>query len=232
MGSAADIVFPPSCVSCGRVLAADAYFCPECEVDVERLPDERCPRCAEPGELAAGRACSRCEVRPPPFERTFAPFTHGGAVARAIHQYKYEDHPELARPLGQLLAIEARAFLAQLPANCGVAAIPLHRSRLASRRYDQAELLAGEVARHSKRARLDALERTKSTERQVGLSEAARDANLSGAFKARGGLEGLEVILVDDVFTTGATARAAAFALRGAGVTRVFIITLARAFTV
>ncbi|MBX5483003.1 MAG: ComF family protein [Myxococcaceae bacterium] len=226
-----DLLFPPACVACARVLEAEGFFCAECAQQVEPLPDEHCPRCAEPGEFPPGRVCQRCTERPPPFVRAFAPFTHGGAIARAIHELKYEDHPELARPLGTLLAKEARAFLDALPVRAVVAAIPLHRRRLEQRRYDQAELLAVELAGRTGRRHLVALERTKATQRQVGLSEAARDANVSGAFAARAEVAGEDVLLVDDVFTTGATARAAAGALKAAGAASVHVLTLARAFT-
>jgi ComF family protein len=146
-----------------------------------------------------------------------------------VHQFKYEDHPELARPLGKLLAGEAAPFLASTP---GVlCAIPLHRSRLHRRRYDQAELLTRELALLTRRERLEALTRTRATKRQVGLSEPARVANVSGAFAASGDVRGREVVLVDDVFTTGATARAAAAALVAAGARSVQVLALARAFS-
>jgi ComF family protein len=151
-------------------------------------------------------------------------------VSRAVHQLKYEDHPELAAPLGALLARAASHFLARAPAD--VCPVPLHPSRLRERRYDQAHLLAQALARASGRRLLpDALVRARATERQVGRTEAERDANVQGAFTAPRALEGIRVLLVDDVFTTGATARAAAEALKGAGATDVWVLTLARAYS-
>ena len=76
--------------------------------------------------------------------RAWAPFAHEGPVARAIHRFKYEDHPDLAAPLGALLADEARRFLRTAP-QC-VVALPLHVRRFRKRQYDQAHLLAGELA--------------------------------------------------------------------------------------
>lgn len=229
MSGLLDIFFPPACVACARVLGAAAYFCADCDATVEHLQPDRCEVCAEPGVFLEG-CCPRCALRPPAFARAFAPFAHEGAVARAVHQFKYEDHPELARPLAELAARESPSFLSQAPRV--VVAIPLHRTRLRQRRYDQAELLAGELARLTGRTRLQALTRERATQRQVGLSEADRDANVEGAFLCTADVTGRDVLLVDDVLTTGATARAAASALRGAGATTVWVFTLARAFSV
>jgi ComF family protein len=223
-----DILFPPACVACGRVLNAEAFFCGSCDPALERIATPRCRRCAEPGAFL-DETCPRCASRPPPFEAAFAPFAHEGPVARAIHRFKYEDHPELARSLAALLARESGTFLASSPGD--LCALPLHRTRLRKRRYDQAELLAGELARTLDRRRLQLLDRVRATQRQVGLSEAAREANVAGAFEADPSCAGRDLVLVDDVFTTGATARAAASALLGAGARSVRVLTLARAYT-
>lgn len=223
-----DILFPPSCLACGRVLPAESFFCEACDAEVAALPEPRCQQCAEPGDFAHHR-CGRCALNPPPFARAHAPFVHDGAVARAIHQLKYEDHPEHARDLAALLAREAASFLRTAPPL--VCSIPLHVSRRRERKFDQAELLAGELARVTGRRRIEALERRRATHRQVGLTERDREQNVHAAFEAIAQLTGAELLLVDDVFTTGATARAAAQALIDAGASRVEVLTIARAWT-
>jgi ComF family protein len=224
-----EILFPPSCLGCGRVLPGTAFFCEGCDAEVERLPRPGCPCCAEPSELP--EPCPRCAARPPPFVRAFAPFVHGGPVSRAIHRFKYEDHPELARPLAELLAEEAATFLRGAVVR-DFCAIPLHQGRLRDRRYDQSELLAGALAGLVGRPHLaSVLRRTRRTERQVGLSESSRERNVAGAFRADPTAAGRQLLLVDDVFTTGATARAAASALLEAGARSVEILCLARAIT-
>ncbi len=222
-----ELLFPPTCVACAKVLPAKAFFCADCELLVDRLPSPGCARCAEPGSHPAG-LCGRCRVAPPPFARAGAPFVHAGAIARAIQAFKYEDHPELARPLGALLASEARAFLLDAPA--AVCAVPLHRSRFLSRKYDQAALLARELATATGRPCLELLSRARATERQVGLTEEARARNVDGAFLCAAPPP-REVLLLDDVLTTSATARAAAAALLSAGAQRVEVLTLARAYS-
>ncbi|MGQ0506644.1 MAG: ComF family protein, partial [Myxococcaceae bacterium] len=140
MGVFLDVFFPPVCAACSQVLPMDVAFCVDCSLETETTPEPRCPRCSEPGEH-----CRRCARETPVFDRAFAPFLHEGAIAKAIHQFKYEDHPELTRQLGRLMHEEARGFLDQAPLL--ISPIPLHRSRRIQRRYDQAALLAVELAR-------------------------------------------------------------------------------------
>ncbi|WP_199732977.1 MULTISPECIES: ComF family protein [Corallococcus] len=225
-----DLLYPPMCLACAKVLpGVGAVFCEPCDTALERLPPVCCRTCAEPGTFP-GNTCPRCRRVPPPFSRAWAPFAHEGPVARAIHRFKYEDQPDLAAPLGVLLADEARRFLRSAP-EC-VVALPLHVRRFRARQYDQAQLLAGTMAKATGRvAPVGWLERTRETKRQVGLSEAERTGNVAGAFVASRAVKGREVLLLDDVFTTGSTARAAAVALRDGGATRVEVLTLARAFT-
>lgn len=221
-----DILFPPSCIACEAVLDAGP-LCGECELGLEPLPAPRCARCAEPGDFGAAD-CPRCQERPPPFTRAFAPFAHQGSIARAIHLFKYEDRPELAAPLAALAVRHSAAFLAGAPHR--ICALPLHARRFRERRYDQAELLVAELCKLTGRAPLAALERWRETRRQVGLHESEREENVRGAFRARRPLALEPVLLVDDVLTTGATARAAAAALREAGASEVQVLALARAF--
>lgn len=235
--SVLDLFFPPACAACGGVLAGPGHFCEACGWEVLELPSARCRTCAEPGEFRSD-LCPRCLARPPPFERVHAAFAHEGAVARVIHRFKYEDHPELASPLAQMLAESLGPVLKGSDAPTHVCALPLHPARRAERRFDQAELLAGALARRLGLRRLFLLERVRKTARQVGLAETAREENVAGAFRVRGrgragarSAEGLALLLVDDVVTTGATARAAAEALLGAGARSVQVAAVARAFT-
>lgn len=221
-----EVVFPSACVACDAVLFGAGVFCDGCAPLLLEVGPVHCARCAEPGRFPGG-LCPRCRKRRPEFSRAFAPYEHDGAIARAIHRFKYEDRPELAGPLGSLLVRESAAFLSQCPVH--VCPIPLHGARYRERRYDQATLLARELCALVPRLVLadELLVRKRATHRQVGLSDEARIANVRGAFEARGGVEA--VLLVDDVMTTGATADAAARALRLAGVKTVDVLTLCRA---
>ena len=223
-----ELLYPPSCLACAKVLASRAPFCEACDTALERLPPSCCRTCAEPGTFVSGR-CPRCHLNPPPFARAWAPFAHEGPVARAIHRFKYEDHPELAAPLAELLAEEACSFLSRAPTL--LVALPLHTRRFRERRYDQTQLLASALARLTgRRAPVGLLTRARETQRQVGLSEAERAGNVAEAFTASPLVEGQSLLLIDDVFTTGATTRAAALALRETGAEHLEVLTIARAY--
>lgn len=224
-----EVLYPPACIACVKVLPVTVAFCETCDLALERLPLARCRTCAEPGIFPRGR-CPRCHDAPPPFTRAWAPFAHEGPVARAIHRFKYEDHPELAPALAGLLATECRHFLSQAPPL--LVALPLHGQRFRERGYDQSQLLVEALARQTGgEASLGLLWRMRATRRQVGLSETERALNVTEAFQASPAVAGWDVLLVDDVLTTGATVRAAASALQAAGAGRVEVLTLARAFS-
>lgn len=221
-----DVLLPPACASCDVVLPGPQGFCDDCAHEVLELPTVHCRRCAEPGAFERG-LCSRCAAGVP-WERAWAPFEHEGSIAKAIHRFKYEDRSDLSRPLGLLLAALSKHELTSMP---GVLVpLPLHEARFRERKFDQAGLLAAVVGqRVGREVQAGWLSRTRDTRRQVGLSEAEREANVRGAFSATAAVRGHDVVLVDDVLTSGATAREAVRALSTAGASRVFVLTLARA---
>jgi len=192
---------PPRCCACDEPTAIQVAFCPSCARTVERSTSP------------------------------LAPFVYGGAMATAITRFKYTPTPELAVPLGLLLARAARerAFAVDL-----VVPVPLHTTRLLERGFNQAALLARPVAQVlGAPLAARALERSRPTAKQAELDREARRRNVAGAFRARGrGLEGRVALLVDDVRTTGATERACALALREAGCREVHCLVLAIASTI
>ncbi|PZR08007.1 MAG: ComF family protein [Archangium gephyra] len=222
----ADVLLPPQCAVCDEVLPVAGCFCERCSHEVLELPSVHCSRCAEPGAFDGGM-CSRCSAGVP-WEKAWAPFEHDGSVARAIHRFKYEDRSDLSRPLGLLLAATAADVLVKMP---GVLVpLPLHDARYRQRGFDQAAMLTHVLATQEEReVSLDLLRRVKDTPRQVGLTEAQREANVRGAFVASEQARGLEVVLVDDVLTSGASAREACRVLKEVGAKRISVLTLARA---
>ena len=222
------LVFPPACAACGALLEVEATFCALCTLATEPVPLPGCHRCAEPVERPG--PCPRCIRAPPPFRSAHAAFVHTGPLARAIHRFKYEGHSELALPLARALAMESRPWLEALGPRAVLVPVPLHRGRLLRRGYDQAALLTRALARQTGlEHRPDLLRRVRATRRQVGLTEAQRIENVHRAFATRGTMPGQPLVLVDDVFTTGATVRAAGAALRESGARWVYVLTLARA---
>jgi ComF family protein len=218
-----DLLFPPACAACGDGTGSTAAgpFCRVCRLAVDPVP-AGCRRCGLPGP---DPVCGACLVAPPAFDSLAAGGLFGGPLADAVHALKYRDRPALARPLGAWLAARAA-----LPPGVVVASVPLGRRRRLARGYDQAALLADAVARAAGRARLRAaLRRTRETPPQVGRTRAERARNVAGAFEASARVAGRDVVLVDDVVTTGATADACAAALKAAGARSVNVLALARA---
>lgn len=163
-----------------------------------------------------------------PFTLARSVYTYEGDILTAVHRFKYGGKIILARPLGQLLA-EAAVGLDVRPDI--IVPVPLHKRRLRTRGFNQSLLLANEVSR-----RVDAgldylnLRRVIPTKPQISLKAKARERNVAGAFRVEDPVmfKGKKVLLIDDVFTTGATIKACAKALKKAGA-EVFALTLARA---
>lgn len=227
----ADIILPPSCVGCqARVLAHDT-LCPSCWRDIDFIRAPLCDRLGIPlpYDMGGVMISAAAVADPPDFDRARAVALYNGLMRRLIHDLKYKDALHARRLFGRWLMVAG----SELIGGCDViAAVPLARSRLISRRFNQAQILANEIARLSGKLTAPlALVRTKRTRQQVGLSHTERQRNVAGAFLVPGGQEsriaGKAVLLVDDVITTGATASAAARALKKAGASRVDVLALA-----
>jgi ComF family protein len=215
-----DLLYPPRCPACAEP-SGGAPFCSGCADALEPTPPG-CLRCGLPGP---DPTCGACLAAPPAFDAVLAGGLYGGPLADAIRALKYGGRPAAARPLGGWLALQVA-----LPRGAAVVAVPLSRRRRIQRSYDQAALLAGHLAAAAGAQRLRAaLRRVRETPPQVGRAREARARNVAGAFQADPRVvAGLELLLVDDVVTTGATADAAAQALKAAGARTVTVVALAR----
>jgi ComF family protein len=241
------------------LLRADSvpFSVPVCNLCLSRLapqykayPSALCRCCGEALGMESDRfaypvegvLCAPCRKVPPPFERAAAYGVYEGALREMLHLLKYDGVQTLAKPLGAKLA-EAVILLEGSPAftaDLAVVAVPLFAGNQRRRGFNQSVLLADEaIARLRKlrpqwqlTARHGLLRRVRETESQFNLSTKGRRRNLVGAFKATDDsntLAGRDVLLIDDIFTTGATSRACSLALRRAGARRVWVATLARA---
>jgi ComF family protein len=174
--------------------------------------------------------CGACLRAPPVFDRCRAAFRYDEDSRKLILGFKYGDRTYLAPALARLLYQAGRDLVNNADI---IVPVPLHRWRLVRRRFNQSALLAIELGRMSGRPVLrDAILRHRATQSQGGLNRRARTRNVRGAFRIRGStrekLRGNRVLLIDDVFTTGATATAATRCLLRGGAAAVDIITLAR----
>jgi ComF family protein len=217
-------LYPPGCPSCGRepVRADPHRFCRGCESGLERA-EGGCSRCGEPGPSAE---CGRCALHPPRFRRARSALVYreGNEVARSVQRWKY-DRDEV---VGAALATLFRArFASELPPYDRVVPVPADPVRLRRRGFNPALTLARAIAPER---RLDsALLRRRDGRSQVGAGRRSRLAHADEAWAVRAGrrVDGERVLLVDDVFTTGATASGCTLALLGAGAAVVDVLTLA-----
>lgn len=229
------ICFPPACLACGSGLpyyGQELLFCASCLAEVKAIEEPFCSLCGVPFPAAAGGShlCSTCLNYAWHFNRARALVHFSEPIARAVHALKYSGKTS---GLSTFAALKKR-FLRpdDIRQPDLIIPVPLHARRLRQRGFNQAQLLAGVFLPGEKaRIRTSFLERCKWTEAQTGLSGAARRKNIKGAFMVKEPelVRGKKILLVDDVFTTGATVDECAKVLRRAGALEVQVLTLARA---
>lgn len=230
--TALDAVLPPRCLSCGTVVGSEGALCPPCWGRLAFITAPYCACCGLPFafEVAADALCGECLRAEPQFSRARAALHYDDASRPLVLAFKHGDGTHAAPALGRWMAQAAGELMGGADL---LVPVPLHRWRLFRRRYNQAALLARALADHSGTpAAGTLLLRRRRTPSQGGLSRGGRIANVRGAFavaeKGRDRLRDRNVLLVDDVMTTGATAGECARILRRAGAARVDVVTLAR----
>ncbi|MBA4371692.1 MAG: ComF family protein [Thermodesulfovibrio sp.] len=219
-------LYPSTCPACSLKTdtIAAAPFCLSCWSTMSKYTGASCRICAEPFMTEYSGICGHCIKNPPPFSKALCFGRYEKVLAQAIHALKFQKIKRLHRPLGKLL------LQLELPQVDAVIPIPMHLNGLRERGFNQSLLLAKVVAEGTRTPLIiDRLIKGKETPPQIGLTAKERTANLSGAFSALRSFSGMRILLVDDVMTTGATARAGAKALRLAGADDVTVCTLARA---
>lgn len=229
---ALDSLLPPQCLSCRGEVGIAGALCAACWRGIDFLSPPFCALCGFPFEFESGEdaLCGACSRRPPAFDRARAVMRYNEASRGLILGFKHADKTHAAPAFGRWMARAGDGLLAEGDL---VVPVPLHWTRLFRRRYNQAALLAGALAREAGLpAARDLLVRKRPTPSQGRLSREARWRNVRGAFAVRQGrrrlLAGRRVILVDDVLTTGATAEACAKTLKRAGASEVHVLVLAR----
>ena len=216
-------LLPGLCVLCRCATARPMDLCPACEADLVHNAGA-CPRCGLPTPAQDGE-CPACSLAPPPCSSTTAPFVYAPPLTRLVHGLKHGNGLLEARILAALLAPAALA--GGLPDV--IVPIPLSWRRRMRRGYNQAALLSAQLAKHMDVAvNYRALKRIRHTAPQQSLDAKARRRSLRGAFRATAAVAALDVALVDDVLTTGATTGEATRALLDAGAARVRVWVVAR----
>lgn len=224
---ALDFALPPRCAGCGTIVADVHSFCPDCWKQVEFLGDSGCQTCGIPLAATEADSCGLCLAKPPRIARTRAAVAYGDLSRGLAIRLKYGRKVAIAKTMAR--------YMQPLVLNDGaerlIVPVPLHRSRLWWRGFNQSALVASELSR-----RLgipsDALvlKRTRRTPALKGMTPLQRRQTVAGAFKVHdnGAVAGRTIILIDDVLTTGSTADACARALKKAGAARVELVSWAR----
>ena len=225
-----EFFLPRLCLFCGAAVGEEAAVavCPECAARIEWMASPLCTCCGRvfASRDGADRACGDCQKEAPPFALARAAAIYDGPVATAITHFKF------GRQMAYLPVMQSwlrRPICMELVADADLLTpVPLHPRRLKQRGFNQAWLLA-QAFPAAPLAR-DALVRLRHTVPQVGLNPKERRDNVKGAFgvPAPDRVKGKHVLLIDDLFTTGATVRECARVLRRAGARRVEVLTVAR----
>ena len=240
-------LLPAFCTLCGSPLPhlSSVPICAVCWTEFPVQSGNLCARCGDllDAPVLAGPSssglCRACRLAPPPFVRAVAYGPYQDRMKAAIHALKYDLLHPAARGLGRMLAQAIAQLAAEAPAEMLVVPVPLHRSKYAERGFNQARSLAvyalAALGKTHPEWRLtlasSTLMRLRATKSQAGLTPRQRRLNVRGAFTVPdpSAVCGKHVLIIDDIFTTGATARAAAKTLTEAGAESVWVATLARA---
>lgn len=228
-----DLLYPPTCAGCGVQAGTNRTLCASCWASVRFIERPYCEVLGTPfsHDLGPGILSAEAIADPPTFDRLRSVALHHGAIRDMVHALKYRDRTDLALMMAEWMLRASDGTISQCDA---ILPVPLHRMRLFSRKFNQAAELSRHLARLADKPLLTGtLLRVKRTSQQVGLGLRARKDNVRGAFAIaphhESDIFGKRIVLVDDVYTTGATVSAASRVLRKAGAEDVTVLTFARA---
>jgi competence protein ComFC len=225
-----DLFFPLHCAECAVPIEA-GWLCPPCRKDLPWITPPRCETCSQPYEGTMDDfVCVNCRGRAFHFDCAVAPLRSRGALRELVHRFKYGRELWLARPLADFLEkgladprLRDRDF-------DGVVSVPLHARRRREREFNQSEVLGRELSKRRGWPYVDALERLRYTTTQTHFDRQDRMQNLRNAFRLRQNarVSGKNLLLVDDIFTTGSTLDECARTLLEAGAQSICALTVAR----
>lgn len=227
-----DFALPPRCPGCGTITSQPHSFCLTCWSALTFLGEPCCARCALPFEYESGGAdaeCASCIADPPPFDRMRAAVAYGEIARGVALKLKYGGRIGVAETMAKFMS----RHLSQGGEERVLAPVPLHRWRIWKRGYNQSGLIASALGRRTRLAvELGLIERIKATPPLKEMSSRERSLAVRGAFRVsperKAWLRGRSIVLIDDVYTSGATAAACARALKKAGAAQVDVICWAR----
>jgi ComF family protein len=222
-----DFALPPRCGGCGAIVDDVDSFCAQCWASLEFLGSGGCGRCGLPLQATDAELCALCLAKPPRLDRIRAAVAYDDISRSIAMRLKYGRKVALARTMSRFM----HPLLDGTPSESVLVPVPLHRSRLWNRGFNQSAIVARDLSRRTGFPLVvDALARVRPTPPLKGMSVLQRRRTVAGAFRPGNvdRLRGRPVILVDDVLTTGSTANACARVLKQAGAARVDLISWAR----
>jgi ComF family protein len=234
LNDVSDIIFPPQCVACAEILDPPAhhFFCSSCQEKIRFITGSLCPICGIPfwNSPALSHTCGNCLETDPHYNQARAVASFETIIMDTIHKFKYGRSISLGDALGSFMAnfsfpdFDFTDYSLLIP-------VPLHIKRLKERGFNQSLLLAGKVGKKYKLpVSFSLLKRCKFTLTQTGLNKTEREKNIKGVFIVtdKKKVAGEKIILIDDVYTTGATVNECAKTLIKADAQKVAVLTLAR----
>ncbi len=235
LNALADIVYPKTCLVCKgdlkEVSCVDNLVCMQCWGKIKRNRPPFCRRCGRHLEKPVTKnICPACVRKQLHFDRAFSPCVYEGVIKELIHTFKYKGKDYLGPTLTRLMTEFIEEYNLPMDILDLVMPIPLHKTRLREREFNQAQILGNHIARKfNKPVSYDTLRRLRLTKTQTELEIDQRLLNVKGCFAAtkKEDIKGKNILLVDDVLTTGSTCSEAAYALKDAGANIVFVLTLA-----
>lgn len=228
---AADVLVPPVCMSCRCALGTHHALCATCWRDIAFIRQPLCDLMGVPLPFDTGgpSISAAALANPPDYDRARAAAHFAGTIRHLVHGFKFSDSQELGVLLAKWMLLAGHDLIADAHV---VIPVPLSRRRMFWRKFNQSALLAHEIGRKAGLpVAATVLRRSRATRPQVGLSRAQRRDNVEGAFavskRRREAIDGRNILLIDDVITTGATVNACARALKRAGAARVDVLVVA-----
>lgn len=231
-----ELIYPEKniCAICGTYdnLIGEKYICPQCDKSLQRLIPPLCIKCSKPINYESSiNLCPDCLAYEKYFESGLSLYSYDGLIKKCIRDYKYHNKPYLFKFLGGLLLECINSY--DYKNYDYILSVPLSNSKLRTRGYNQSELLARFVAKRLNKPYADALKRVKNTVKQSSSSREDRIRNLKDAFAIKNSrntckIKNKSILLVDDIYTTGATVNECTRVLLEYGVSKVYVITAAR----
>lgn len=227
-----EIIFPSHCLSCEEIVNKDALFCNACWPKLQFITEPKCKICSYPFEFQGLElTCAKCLTKPPSFDKVISLFRYNYILKKVVKSFKYYEQTLIAKKLSKLLISHAQDEINNADI---IVAVPLHIKRLRKRKFNQAIILAKSLISNNHEIQFfpDFLIRIKNTKPQVELKKEEREKNLQGAFslnkKYYALIKGKNILLIDDVITTGTTLEGCASILKKHGAKQVVALTIAK----